>query len=135
MAPPLGVSEATFEAPAPPPATISELLPAPVFAAAAGAQAALKAAGKKAIVVSVDGGKAGIQNVAAGVIGATSQQYPAKMVSLGTQAIVDLINKGVKPKVTPGLEFFNTGVTLITNDPQKGVPSKNTAFGLKNSWG
>lgn len=102
---------------------------------AAGAQAALKAAGKKAIVVSVDGGKAGIQNVAAGVIGATSQQYPAKMVSLGTQAIVDLINKGIKPKVTPGLDFFNTGVTLITNDPQKGVPSKNTAFGLKNSWG
>lgn len=103
--------------------------------AAAGAYAALKAANKKAIVVSVDGGKAGVQNVASGVIGATSQQYPLKMASLGVQAIYDLITKGTKPKVTPGLDFYNTGVTLITNDPQAGVPSQKSAYGITNAWG
>ncbi len=104
---------------------------------AAGAYAALKAAGKTkgVLVVSVDGGKAGVQNVASGVIGATSQQYPLKMASLGVQAIFDLITKGTKPKVTPGLDFFNTGVTLITNSLAAGVPSRNTAYGLANAWG
>lgn len=102
---------------------------------AAGASAALKAAGKKAIIVSVDGGKAGVQNVAAGVIGATSQQYPLKMASLGVQAIFDLITKGTKPKVTPGLDFFNTGVTLITDDPQAGVASQKSPYGITNAWG
>jgi fructose transport system substrate-binding protein len=102
---------------------------------AAGAAAALKAAGKKAIIVSVDGGRAGVQNVKAGVIGATSQQYPLKMASLGVKAIYDLITKGVKPAVTPGLDFYNTGVTLITDDPQAGVPSQKSAYGLANAWG
>jgi fructose transport system substrate-binding protein len=57
-----------------------------------------------------------------GVIGATSQQSPLKMASLGVQAIYDLITKGTKPKVTPGPTPSNTGVTLITDDPQAGVP-------------
>ena len=102
---------------------------------AAGASAALKAAGKKAIIVSVDGGRAGVQNVANGVIGATSQQYPLKMASFGVKAIFDLITKGIHPKVTPGLSFYNTGVTLITNDPQPKVLSQNSKFGLANAWG
>jgi len=37
--------------------------------------------------------------------------------------------------VTPGLSFYNTGVTLITDDPQPGVPSQSTAYGLANAWG
>ena len=47
--------------------------------AAAGAYQALKAAGKDkdVLIVSVDGGCPGVKNVKAGVIGATSQQYPA----------------------------------------------------------
>ena len=47
--------------------------------AAAGAYEALKAAGKddgSVLIVSVDGGCPGVKNVKAGVIGATSQQYP-----------------------------------------------------------
>ena len=102
---------------------------------AAGACAALKAAGTKAIVVSVDGGRAGIENVKAGCIGATSQQYPLKMADLGVQAIFDIVKKGTKPSVSDGLDFFNTGVTLITDDPQAGVDSKDTAYGLENAWG
>ncbi len=47
--------------------------------AAAGAYQALKAVGKEkdVLIVSVDGGCPGVKNVKAGVIGATSQQYPA----------------------------------------------------------
>jgi len=103
--------------------------------AAAGANAALKAAGKKAVIVSVDGGRAGVENVKAGVIGATSQQYPLLMASLGVQSIFDLITKKIKPKTTAGLDFYNTGVILITDDPQPGVPSKSVAYGLANAWG
>ena len=47
--------------------------------------AALKAAGKEkdVLMTSVDGGCPGVKNVKAGVIGATSQQYPLLMASLG----------------------------------------------------
>ena len=103
--------------------------------AAAGADKALKAAGKTAIIVSVDGGKAGVQNVKAGIIGATSQQYPLKMASLGVQAIVDIVKTGKKPANSDGLDFYNTGVTLITDKPVTGVDSKDTAYGLDNAWG
>ena len=102
---------------------------------AAGACAALKAAGTKAIVVSVDGGRAGIENVKSGCIGATSQQYPLLMADLGVQAIYDIVKTGKKPEVSPGLDFFNTGVTLITDDPQSGVESKDTGYGLEKAWG
>ena len=102
---------------------------------AAGACAALKAAGTQAIVVSVDGGRAGIENVKSGCIGATSQQYPLLMADLGVQAIYDIVKTGKKPEVTPGLDFFNTGVTLITDDPQSGVDSKDTNYGLEKAWG
>jgi fructose transport system substrate-binding protein len=105
--------------------------------AAAGAYAALKAAGKEkgVVIVSVDGGRAGVENVKAGVIGATSQQYPLLMADLGVQAIFDLITNGVKPERTAGLDFFDTGVKLITDDPQEGVPSESVQYGLDNAWG
>ncbi len=103
---------------------------------AAGASAALKAAGTKDfILVSVDGGRAGVENVAKGVIAATSQQYPLKMASLGVKAIVDIVKSGTKPKNSAGLDFFNTGVTLIAKDPVSGVESKDPNFGLANAWG
>ena len=105
---------------------------------AAGAAAALKAAGKTTadfILVSVDGGKAGVQNVADGMIAATSQQYPLKMADLGVQAIVDFVKNGKKPEVSAGLDFFNTGVTLIAKEPVEGVDSKDPEYGLANAWG
>jgi fructose transport system substrate-binding protein len=104
---------------------------------AAGAYAALKAAGKDkgAIVVSVDGGCPGVRNVAAGVIGATAQQYPLLMASLGVEAAVEYAKSGKKPTPTPGLDFFNTGVSLVTDRPVEGVPSIGTKEGLAKCWG
>ena len=103
---------------------------------AAGASAALKAAGKSdVIVVSVDGGRAGVEAVKAGTINATSQQYPLKMASLGVKAIVKIVKDGTKPQNSPGLDFYNTGVTLITDEPMDGVDSKDSAYGLENAWG
>ncbi len=104
---------------------------------AAGAYEALKAAGKEhdVLLVSIDGGCPGVRNVQAGVIGATSQQYPLLMASKGVQAVVDYVKTGKKPQPSPGLNFFNTGVNLITDKPVPGVPSIGTAEGLKKCWG
>jgi fructose transport system substrate-binding protein len=106
--------------------------------AAQGAYDVMKAAGKEAdlLIVSVDGGcKPGLELVASGVIGATAQQYPGQMASKGMQAIVDLANGKPKPAVTPGLDFFNTGVALVTDKPVDGVKSISVADGQKICWG
>jgi fructose transport system substrate-binding protein len=72
--------------------------------AAAGAYEALKAIGREddVLIVSVDGGCPGVQNVAEGVIGATSQQYPLLMASLGIEAIAPVRRRrhqaGSRPK-------------------------------------
>jgi fructose transport system substrate-binding protein len=105
--------------------------------AAAGAYEALKAAGKEknVTIVSVDGGCPGVDNVKKGVIGATSQQYPLKMAEMGVQAVADFAKSDKKPEPTSGKDFVDTGVTLITDDPQDGVDSKDTTFGTENCWG
>jgi fructose transport system substrate-binding protein len=105
--------------------------------AAAGAYEALKAAGKEkdVTIVSVDGGCPGVENVNSGAIGATSQQYPLKMASLGVEAVVEFANSEKKPQPSPGLDFFNTGVELITDDPADDVPSEDSKFGAENCWG
>ena len=105
--------------------------------AAAGAYEALKAVGmeKKVLIVSVDGGCPGVRNIKDGVIGATSMQFPLKMASLGVEAIVAYKNTGVKPGATPGKDFYNTGVLLITDDPVKGVDSVSSKEGLNQCWG
>ena len=103
---------------------------------AIGACAAAKAAGVKLdAMVSVDGGGAGIGAVKSGCINATSQQYPLLMADLGVQAIYDIVKNGTKPANSEGLDFFNTGVKLITDDPQDGVASETTEYGLANAWG
>lgn len=105
--------------------------------AASGAYQALKAAGKDKTVtiVSVDGGCPGVQAVKAGQIGATSQQYPLKMAQQGVDAVAAFAKDGTKPQVTSGKTFTDTGVTLITDQAQSGVDSKDTTFGLANCWG
>ena len=105
--------------------------------AAAGAYEALKAAGKEAdvTIVSVDGGCPGVENVKAGIIGATAQQYPLKMAQMGVEAITAFAADGTKPENTEGKDFVDTGVTLITDVPAEGVESEDTAFGLENCWG
>ncbi|KJF68762.1 sugar ABC transporter substrate-binding protein [Rhizobium nepotum] len=105
--------------------------------AAAGAYEALKAVGreKDVLIVSVDGGCPGVKNVAEGVIGATSQQYPLLMAALGVEAVKKFADTGEKPKPTAGKNFFDTGVTLVTDKPVKGLDSIDTKEGLKKCWG
>jgi fructose transport system substrate-binding protein len=106
--------------------------------AAAGAEAALKAAGitdKDVLIVSVDGGCEGVSNVKSGIIDATSQQYPVKMAEEGVKAIKTIATGGEKPQTSDGLDFFNTGVALVTDQPQDGVDSIDTTAGSKICWG
>ena len=104
---------------------------------AAGAHEALKAVGKvkEVLMTSVDGGCPGVKNVEAGVIGATSQQYPLLMASMGVEAVAKFAKSGEKPKPTPGLDFFNTGVALVTDKPVEGVESITSEQALKKCWG
>ncbi len=100
--------------------------------AAAGAYTALKAAGREndVVIVSVDGGCAGVRNVDAGVIAATSQQYPLLMAQMGVEAGVEYAKTGKKVS-----GYTDTGVTLVTKTAVDGVDSKDTVFGLANCWG
>jgi fructose transport system substrate-binding protein len=100
---------------------------------AAGAWNALKNAGKTqsgVTIVSVDGGCAGVRNVRAGIIDATSQQYPLKMASLGVAAVVRFAKTGKK-----ATGYTDTGVNLIARKAVAGVKSKTVKFGLANCWG
>jgi len=105
--------------------------------AAAGAYEALKSVGmeKNALIVSVDGGCPGVKNVEAGVIGATSQQYPLLMASMGVEAIAAFAKDGTKPKPTEGKTFFDTGVSLVTSQPAAGVDSIDVKAGTDKCWG
>lgn len=105
--------------------------------AAAGAYEALKAVGmeKNVLIVSVDGGCPGVKNVEAGIIGATSQQYPLLMASLGIEAIKKFADSGEKPKNTEGKAFVDTGVALVTAKPAAGVDSIDVAKGTELCWG
>ncbi|WP_295701151.1 substrate-binding domain-containing protein [Lapillicoccus sp.] len=104
--------------------------------AATGADAALKAANKSGvIIVSVDGGCQGVKEVKGGIIGATSQQYPLLMAQKGVDAISAFAKDGTKPSVSPGLDFFDTGVALVTDKPATGVDSITSDAGTKICWG
>ena len=105
--------------------------------AAAGAYEALKSFGREndVLIVSVDGGCPGIQNVADGVIGATSQQYPLRMAALGIEAIAAYAADGTLPENTPGKDFYDTGVALVTDQPVDGVESISVAEGTALCWG
>lgn len=105
--------------------------------AAAGAYEALRAVGreKDVLIVSVDGGCPGVQNIAEGIIGATSMQFPLLMASKGIEAIRAWAVDGTKPENTPGLDFFNTGVELITDQPVNGIESLTSREGLEKCWG
>jgi len=105
--------------------------------AAAGAYEALKAVGREndVLIVSVDGGCPGVRDIAGGVIGATSMQFPLLMASKGIEAIKAWADNGEKPQNSEGLDFFNTGVELITDKPVDGIPSLTSAEGLEKCWG
>ena len=100
--------------------------------AAAGAYNALKKAGKEkgVLIVSVDGGCAGVADVGKGVIAATSQQYPLKMAAMGVAAGVEYAKGGKKAS-----GYVDTGVTLIAGKPVAGVDSKDVKTGTDLCWG
>ena len=100
--------------------------------AAAGAYKALKTAGKEkgVTIVSVDGGCQGIKDVGAGIIAATSQQYPLKMAVMGVEAGIEYAKTGKKPS-----GYTDTGVTLIAAKPVAGVESKDVKTGTDLCWG
>jgi fructose transport system substrate-binding protein len=105
--------------------------------AAAGAYEALNAFGfaEQALIVSIDGGCPGVQNVRDGIIGATSMQFPLLMASLGIEAIKTYAETGEKPENTEGLDFYNTGVELVTDQPVDGIPSITSEEALEKCWG
>ena len=106
---------------------------------AAGAVEALQAAGiKDALVVSVDGGcSPGIAMVKEGTIGATSQQYPVNMAKKGIEAVKKMVdsNGAEKPQNSPGLDFVDAGIALVTDKPVEGVDSITSAEAEKVCWG
>lgn len=105
--------------------------------AAYGAYQALKAAGKEkdVIIVSVDGGCTGVGYVKDGIIGATAQQYPSKMASLGMEAIAEIARGGEAPQPSDGLDFFSTGQQLVTDQPQTGLESLTSDDAAGTCWG
>ena len=42
---------------------------------------------------------------------------------------------GTVPEPTDGLDFFDTGVTLVTDEPVEGIESEDSAWGTDNCWG
>ncbi|MDL2078228.1 substrate-binding domain-containing protein [Streptomyces sp. GXMU-J15] len=100
--------------------------------AAAGAAKALgaKAGSGDVVIGSIDGSCTGVRNVKEGRFAATVMQFPQKMARTGVDAVVEYADNGTEPS-----GFVDTGSQLITDDPVPGVPSKDTAWGLKNCWG
>src|SRR5215211_507787 len=99
---------------------------------ARGVYTALQAIGREndVVIVSVDGGCTGVNDVKAGKIAATSQQYPLRMAQMGVDALVKAIKTGEVPS-----GYIDTGVTLITDEPVEGIESEDTTYGLENCWG
>ena len=105
--------------------------------AAVGAYGALQQAGSEdgVLIVSIDGGCDGVKSVKDGVIGATSQQYPVQMAELGVKAIKKIADGGKAPAPTEGLDFYDTGVQLVTDTPAEGLDSIDTTEGTELCWG
>ena len=57
------------------------------------------------------------------------------MATLGMEAIAKVARGGEKPQVTSGLDFYNTGVALVTDKPVDGVDSISSDDGTKICWG
>ena len=78
--------------------------------------------------------------VAANVV--LAADYPSRPVTLivpwgagGEEGVHHKVTKGTKPAVSSGLDFFNTGVTLVTDKAATGVDSVSSADGAKICWG
>ncbi|MFT4122871.1 MAG: substrate-binding domain-containing protein [Microbacteriaceae bacterium] len=104
--------------------------------AAYGAYQALKAAGKESdvLLVSIDGGCTGVGYVKDGILGATAQQYPSKMAALGMDAIVQIASGGATPSTSEGLDFYDTGSQLVTDQAVDGLDSIDSTAAEDTCW-
>ena len=104
--------------------------------AATGAAAALADLDRSeaVLIVTIDGACSGVQAVADGKFDATVMQYPARMATLGIEAVVDFALHDNTPSPTPGLDFHNTGVTLVTDQPVSDIPSVTSEQALDECW-
>ena len=57
------------------------------------------------------------------------------MPSKGIEAIAAWAKDGTKPAPTPGKDFFDTGVSLVTDKPVEGLASIDTVKGTELCWG
>ena len=57
------------------------------------------------------------------------------MAQLGVEAIAKYAKDGTKPTDHPGLDFYDTGVALVTDKPVDGVASIDHRRGQKICWG
>ena len=105
--------------------------------AAFGAAEAVKATGRDGImIVTIDGGCAAVKAIGEGsAIVATSQQYPDRMARLGVEAIAQIARGGQQPSTSPGLDFHDTGVQLVTDQPVDGLDSISSQQAAGTCWG
>ena len=93
------------------------------------------------LIVSVDGGCEAMGDIDDGIINATSQQYPSRMAELGVEWGIRNALTGEVPApedsefYIEGNDIFNTGVTLITNEPMEGIDSLTAEEGREICWG
>jgi fructose transport system substrate-binding protein len=57
------------------------------------------------------------------------------MAELGVKAIADVAAGGAAPENSEGLDFYNTGVALVTDQAADGVESIDTTEGTELCWG
>ncbi|GMA24818.1 sugar ABC transporter [Luteimicrobium album] len=98
-----------------------------------GAYQALKAAGKTkdVTIATFDGSCDGIDAMKRGELTVDAQTYPGKMAQLAMQAAVAQIKDGTKPSPSDGLDYYNSGSSLVTDDPISGVDSITSAEAAK----
>ena len=98
----------------------------------AGAFVALRQAKreKDVILVTVDGGCRGVEDVASGRFAATAQQYPIRMATLGIDAAMAFLKDDARPT-----GYTDTGVALVAGTPAPGITSLTPAEGAAKCWG
>ena len=90
-------------------------------------------------IVSVDGSCAGVALVKQDAIQATAMQFPQRMAEMGMEILATwLAEGGPSPSEEDGFEaggFIDTGVLLITDQPESKMESVTSDIGLDLCWG
>ncbi|GAA3798831.1 substrate-binding domain-containing protein [Streptomyces coacervatus] len=84
---------------------------------------------RRVTIGAIDGGCDGVRDVRAGKYAATVMQFPVRMADQGVAAVTGFVRNGKKPS-----GFTDTGTTLITDKPVRGLASENSAWGLRHCW-